>query len=186
MIEFITQPWPWYVAGPLIGLMIPLLLISSGRAFGVSSSLQHLCAAALPGRSVYFKYDWKGKGLWNLVFVFGILIGGFVGGVLLQNPDPIALSQATITDLMDLGIRDFDGFVPSDIFAWSNVASVPGFFAIVIGGFLVGFGARYAGGCTSGHSIMGLATLQKASLIATVCFFIGGLFVTFVILPMLL
>lgn len=132
------------------------------------------------------KYDWRKSGLWNLTFLGGILIGGFIGGVLLSNPDPIAISEATATDLQALGIQDFAGFVPADIFSWSTVLSPVGLIIILGGGFLVGFGARYAGGCTSGHAISGLADLQVPSLIAVIGFFAGGLIATHLLLPLLL
>lgn len=187
MIEFLSQPWPWYVSGPLIGLMVPLLLLLTGKNFGISSSLKHVCAATIPGRAAYFQYDWKKEGLWNLVFALGVLIGGFIAGTLLANPDPfIAISEATRADLAALGIEDFRGLVPSDLFSWSSLLTPSSLIALILGGFLLGFGARYAGGCTSGHAIMGLATFQKPSLIAVLGFFIGGLFVTYLILPLLL
>lgn len=181
-----TEPWPWYVAGPLIGLVVPLLLLLAGREFGVSSSLQHICAAGLPHRADYFRYDWRRKGLWNLVFVAGILAGGVVAGRLLANPDPVAIAESTRSALAALGIRDFAGLVPADLVSWSALLTLPGFCAIVVGGFLVGFGARWAGGCTSGHAITGLATFQPASLLAVAGFFAGGLFVSWVVLPWLL
>ena len=185
-MEILTTPWPWYIAGPLIGLMVPLLLLLTGKNFGISSSLRHACAATVPGRAEYFRYDWKQKGLWNMTFALGILLGGVIAGTLFANPDPIAISQATHADLAALGIQDFDGLVPDDVFNWSSLLSVPGLIIIVLGGFLLGFGARYAGGCTSGHAIMGMATFQKASLLAVVGFFIGGLAVTHLLLPLLL
>jgi hypothetical protein len=185
-MEILTTPWPWYIAGPLIGLMVPLLLLLTGKNFGISSSLKHACAATIPGRAEYFQYDWKKKGLWNMTFALGVLIGGLIAGTLFANPDPIAISQATQADLAALGIQDFSGLVPDDVFSWSSLTSVPGLIIIVLGGFLLGFGARYAGGCTSGHAIMGMATFQKSSLIAVIGFFIGGLTVTYLILPLLL
>ncbi len=186
MIEFLSQPWPWYVAGPLIGLMVPVLYIFSGKAFGVSSSLRHAMAAVLPNRIPYLNYNWQEKGLWNLLFVSGILVGGFIAGSLLANPDPIALSDATVADLSAMGVSNFNGLLPVEIFNWSNLGSFAGFTIMAVGGFLVGFGARYAGGCTSGHAITGLSNFQKASLIATVAFFIGGLFVTHILYPVIL
>ena len=186
MLDFLSQPWPWYVAGPLIGLMVPLLLLLTGKAFGISSSLRHVCAAALPTSAEYFRYDWKRKGLWNLTLALGILLGGIIAGTVLANPDPIALSEATNADLRALGVNDFAGFVPAEFISWDALTTLPGLTALVLGGFLLGFGARYAGGCTSGHAIMGLATFQKPSLIAVVGFFIGGLFITHLILPLLL
>ena len=186
MLDLISQPWPWYVAGPLIGLMVPALYFFSGKAFGISSSLRHACAAVLPGKMEYLNYDWREKGLWNLLFAAGIIGGGFIGGTLLANPDPIALSAATVSDLGELGITDFNGLLPAELFNWSALGSLTGFVMIALGGFLVGFGARYAGGCTSGHAISGLSNFQKASLFATIAFFIGGLIVTHFIYPVLL
>jgi uncharacterized membrane protein YedE/YeeE len=57
---------------------------------------------------------------------------------------------------------------------------------IVVGGFLVGFGTRYAGGCTSGHAIMGLSNLQWPSLVATISFMVGGFIMANLILPFIL
>ena len=181
-----TEPWPWYVAGPLIGLVVPLLLLLAGREFGVSSSLQHICAACVPHRAEYFRYDWRRKGLWNLAFVAGILGGGVIAGRFLASPNPVAIAESTRAALEALGIRDFSGLVPTDLIGWTALLTVRGFAAIVVGGFLVGFGARWAGGCTSGHGITGLATLQPASLMAVAGFFAGGLFVTWIVLPWLL
>lgn len=182
----LEQPWPWYVAGPLIGLIVPLLLLLAGREFGISSSLQHICAATLPGGAEYFRYDWRRKGLWNLVFVAGVTAGGFVAGWLFANPDPVAIADSTRAALASMGIRDFSGLVPADLIGWSALLTLRGFCAVVVGGFLVGFGARYAGGCTSGHAITGLATLQPASMLAVAGFFAGGLLVAWIVLPWLL
>mgnify|MGYP000718740840 FL=1 len=186
MGDFLFASWPWYVAGPLIGLFVPLLLLLTGKAFGVSSSLKHACAATVPGRAEYFQYDWKASGLWNLLFVVGILIGGVVAVQFLGGGGPTGISSATKADLQALGLTDFSGLVPPELFSWSSLTTGPGLVAIVLGGFLVGFGARYAGGCTSGHAITGLATLQWPSLVAVVGFFIGGLFTTYVLFPLLL
>lgn len=178
--------WPWYVAGPLIGLFVPLLLLLTGKAFGVSSSLRHTCAATAPGTAAYFDYDWKADGLWNLIFVAGILLGGILAVQFLGGGGPTGMSEATKADLRGLGLSNFSGLVPPELFSWSSLTSLPGLVVLVIGGFLVGFGARYAGGCTSGHGITGLATFQVPSLIAVVGFFIGGLLTTYVLLPLLL
>ena len=187
MISIFSQPWPWYVAGPLIGLFVPALLLLGGKQFGVSANLRHLCAAALPANLDFLKYDWKKSGSWNLAFALGILLGGFVGATFLASPDDtIALAPATLAALGDLGITNFSGLMPAGLFSWQALATVPGFTMIVGGGFLVGFGSRYAGGCTSGHAISGLANLQLPSLVAVLGFFAGGLFVTYVLLPILL
>ena len=145
-----------------------------------------MCAAVLPGRIPYFDYNWREKGLWNLIFVGGVIAGGFLAGMFIPTDAPLTLSQATIADLSALGISDFNGLVPAEFFSWSALSSPASIILIVLGGFLVGFGTRYAGGCTSGHAIMGLSMLQKPSLYATIAFFIGGLLVTHFILPLVI
>lgn len=184
-MNFLRQQWPWYVAGPLIGLMVPLLLLLGNKAFGISSTLRHICAVCIPTKAEFFVYDWK-KESWNLVFAFGMILGGFIAGYWLQNPDPIRLSEATVADMNNLGIKNYDGLVPSEIFNFSSLLTLRGFILMVLGGFFVGFGTRYAGGCTSGHAIMGLSNLQFPSLVATCCFFAGGLLMTWFILPYLM
>ena len=186
MLELLTNPWPWYVAGPLIGLIVPALLVIGGKMFGISANLRTACAIVAPGKVEFFKFDWKRAGGWNLAFSLGILIGGFLAATLLANPDPIAISAATEADLAALGITDFSGLVPSDLFSWEHVLTLKGFLLLGVGGFLVGFGAAYAGGCTSGHAIMGLADLQLPSLVAVLGFFAGGLITTHFLLPLIL
>jgi uncharacterized membrane protein YedE/YeeE len=181
----ITDPWPWYVAGPIIGLMVPILLIIGNKTFGISSSLRHICAACVPTKLEFFNYDWK-KEIWNLYFVAGIAIGGFVGMHFLGNPQPIQLNPALVTELQGYGINNFSGLVPVDLFNVQALLSLKGFFLMVFGGFLVGFGTRYAGGCTSGHAIMGLSTLQWPSLVATICFMVGGIVMAQFVLPFIL
>ena len=182
LIKFIIQPWPWYVAGPLIGLTVPTLLLIGNKSFGISSSLRHICAACMPGDISFFKYDWR-KEIWNLVFVLGVFFGGIIATNLLENPNEFVLSEATITDLRALGIQDFSGLMPADLFSVHVLFSLKGFIFFVLGGFMGGFGTRWAGGCTSGHAIMGLSTLQVPSLIATSCFMIGGFTMTYIIMP---
>ena len=181
-MNILTQPWPWYVSGPLIGLMVPILLILGNKSFGISSSLKHICSACIPGKIEYFNYNWKAES-WNLLFAFGVVLGGFVAGYCFSNPTPIQISENTIADLNAMGIKDHSGFVPSEIFNFQSLFSLKGFILMIIGGFFVGFGTRYADGCTSGHSIMGLSNLQWPSLVSTICFFIGGLIMTWFILP---
>jgi hypothetical protein len=185
MYEFLTQPWPWYVSGPLIGLMVPLLLLAGNKPFGVSSSLQHICAMCVPVRIKFFNYDWK-KESWSLLYVAGILLGGFLAGYVFRNPAPVDLSQKTIADLNGMGISDLGGLVPSEVFSLHALLSLKGFILMIVGGFLVGFGTRYANGCTSGHTITGLSALSFSSLVATVCFFAGGLLVAWFVLPLIL
>ncbi len=185
MIEFIKQPWPWYVAGPLIGLTVPTLLILGNKSFGISSSLRHICASCMPLNIPFFKYNWR-KEVWNLLFVFGIFLGGVIAISLLSNPNPIEVSPKLVSELAGYGITDYKSLVPSEIMSWQSLFSLKGFLLMVVGGFLVGFGTRYAGGCTSGHAIMGLSNLQLPSLIATVCFMIGGFIMANLILPVIL
>lgn len=154
--------------------------------FGVSANLRHACAACNFGNVEFFNYDWKKAGYWNLTFLVGSVIGGFLGGYVFMNPEPIDLAASTITDLQALGINDFSGLVPEGLISWEALGSPTGLIVLVIGGFLVGFGARYAGGCTSGHAISGLSDLQLASLIAVIGFFIGGLLMTYFIYPIIL
>jgi uncharacterized protein len=184
MFDAFFRPWPWYVAGPLIGLFVPALLLLGNRQFGVSSNLRHLCAAVAPGRVDFFRYDWRGAGMWNLAFLAGIFVGGFLGARLLGGGD-VAISADTRATLAQLGVRDFSGLAPRDVFAWSNLGTLRGCLSIVGGGFLVGFGTAYAGGCTSGHAISGLAALERASLVAVLAFFGGGLLCTYFVLPLL-
>ena len=184
-VEYIKQPWPWYIAGPLIGLSVPLLLIIGNKRLGVSSSLRHICAAFFPANIPFFKYDWK-KEAWNLFFVAGILVGGFLAVTILKNPKPIIVNPKLINDLQHYGFKNFSALMPTDLFNWHALLTTKGLLLTVVGGFLVGFGTRYAGGCTSGHSIMGLSTLQMPSLIATICFMVGGIIMSNFILPLIL
>lgn len=182
-MNLIHDPWPWYVAGPLIGLIVPLLLWIGGKPFGMSSNLRHLCAAILPGRLPLFQYDWKREGGWNLLFAFGVLLGGFVAASSLPPGYTVAIADQTQRDLRALGLQDLSGLVPRELMGWPALATPRGWIALVAGGALVGFGSRWAGGCTSGHAIAGLATFQIASLVAVLGFFAGGLLMTHVLLP---
>ena len=184
-IEWIKQPWPWYIAGPLIGLTVPVLLIIGNKSYGISSSLRHICAACLPANIPLFKYNWK-KEIWNLFFVLGIFFGGIIAIQFLANPLPVKMDAKLVSDLSVYGITDFSGLVPVQLFNWPALFTLKGFILMVVGGFMVGFGTRYAGGCTSGHSIMGLSTLQWPSLVATICFMMGGFIMTNLVLPLIL
>jgi uncharacterized membrane protein YedE/YeeE len=185
IIEFISEPWPWYVAGPLIGLTVPILLILGNKSFGISSNFRHICAACIPAKIPFFQYDWK-KEVWNLFFVGGIVLGGFLAATFLQSPEPIQVNHTLVKDLSTYGITNYSNIVPKDLFNWKALLSLRGFLLMVVGGFLVGFGTRYAGGCTSGHAIMGLSTLQWPSLVATICFMAGGFLMANLILPFIL
>lgn len=185
MLEWIKQPWPWYVAGPLIGLTVPTLLIIGNKSFGISSSLRHVCAACIPAKIPFFTYEWK-KEVWNLFFVVGIFFGAVITVNFLADPSAMIIHPNLANDLAGYGITDYSGLVPNQLFNWSALLTIKGFVMIVTGGFLVGFGTRYAGGCTSGHAIMGISTLQMPSLIATCCFMVGGFIMANFILPFIL
>ena len=185
MYELINNPWPWYVAGPAIGLLA-LTLLGLGQRFGVSSSLTHLCAAAVPRTSPLFQYDWRAVGGWNLAFVGGTVLGGVATALLLPGPERVAISAGAESTLRGMGITDFQGLAPSQIFSWSALLTVPGFVSMVVGGFLIGFGARWAGGCTSGHAISGMSELRASSLVVVIGFFAGGLIVAHLLMPVLL
>ncbi len=184
MLDIISRPWPWYVAGPLIGLFVPTLLLLGNRQLGISSNLRHLCAAIAPKDVAFFRYDWRRAGLWNLAFLAGICLGGLLAARFLGTPE-VAIAPETRGALARLGIHDFSGLAPREIFSWSGLGTLRGLASIVGGGLLVGFGTAYAGGCTSGHAISGLAALEKASLVAVIGFFAGGLLCTFLLLPLL-
>jgi uncharacterized protein len=184
-MEILYQPWPWYVTGPVIGLTVPLLLLLGNKKLGISSTLRQICAATVPGKISFLNYDWK-KDKWNLFFVAGILMGGYLGGSLFADPKPVGISVETISYLNSIGLGKPEGLLPEELFNFNTLLSLKGFLLIVVGGFLVGFGTRYARGCTSGHGIMGLASLQWPSLLATASFFVGGILFSRFVLPYIL
>src|SRR5687767_13566322 len=185
ILNTLQKPWPWFVAGPLIGLAIPLLLLMGNKSLGVSSTLRHICASCFPANIKFFRYDWK-KEAWNLFFVAGILLGGVVAATFLGSNEPLKINENLRQELAGYGITDVSSLVPAEIFNFANLFTLQGFLLMVAGGFLVGFGTRYAGGCTSGHSIMGLSSLQLPSLVATCCFMIGGFITANLIVPVVL
>lgn len=186
MIDLLSEPWPWYVAGPLIALVL-LVLILWGKRFGLSSNFRTICSMAGAGKmSDFFQFDWK-KQRWNLIFIVGISFGGVIGSTLLKSDRDIKLHPEIIQELKDAGIKKPGAeLMPTEIFGVEEFWSVKSIVFIVVGGFLVGFGTRWAGGCTSGHAISGLSELQLPSLIAVIGFFIGGLIVTHLLMPYLL
>ncbi|MBL7856978.1 MAG: YeeE/YedE family protein [Cyclobacteriaceae bacterium] len=185
LIEKLSQPWPWYVAGPLIGLTIPFLLLIGNKAFGISASMRHICAACLPAKIPFFQYDWK-KEVWNLFFVGGVFAGGIIAAIVLASPDPIQIDDQLRAELYGYGVTNISSLMPTELFNVNSLLTVRGFFLMIVGGFLVGFGTRYGGGCTSGHAIMGISSLQIPSIIATCCFMAGGFIMANFILPFIL
>ncbi|MBL4745888.1 MAG: YeeE/YedE family protein [Flavobacteriaceae bacterium] len=184
-MEIISQPWQWYVAGPSI-VAVMFLLYFSGKSFGVSSNLETLCTMGGAGRfSDYFKKDWK-VNLWNIVFLMGAVIGGFIASNYMNSGLPIDLNPQTISDLSVLGFDNAGStVVPSELFGLEAIGSIKGVGLLLFGGLCIGFGARWAGGCTSGHAIVGMSNLQVPSLIAVVGFFVGGIIMTWVLFPLI-
>jgi uncharacterized protein len=184
-MDYILQPWPWFVAGPLLALAMHFMFFF-GKKFGVSSNLETICAMGGAGRWVdFFKFDWR-KNKWNLIFVLGIVIGGFITDQWLILDESISLNPKTIQDLSKIGIANAgSNYLPDELYSIDALFSLKGFLLLISAGFLVGFGARYAGGCTSGHGIVGLSNLSKESFIAVAGFFIGGLIMTWFIMPYL-
>jgi uncharacterized membrane protein YedE/YeeE len=184
MMQFLTQPWPWYVSGTIIGLIVPALLILGNKHFGISANLRHVCAACFPANVRFFKYDWK-KETWNFFFVAGILTGAVIA-VSLPGSTSIKVDPRLAAELSHYGINDYSAMVPTQLFSFESLFTLRGVVMMVGGGFLIGFGSRYAGGCTSGHAIMGLSDLQLPSLIATASFMAGGFIMANMILPFIL
>lgn len=189
-MDWITQPWHWAFSGFMI-VVVMYLLIMTGKKFGVSSSFQAICSAA-GGNKVadYFNYDWRSH-TWLLLFVTGSVIGGTLSSTVLAHPESLQLSAATMDDLSSLGVAAPTGthatsLLPTELFSIQTLLSMKGFILFILGGFLIGFGTRWAGGCTSGHAITGLSNLQLPSLVAVVGFFIGGLTMTHFLLPIIL
>lgn len=186
IIELIRNPWPWYVGGPMIALIMSALLFM-GKSLSISSNLRSICAMVGAGKTcAFFDVDWRAQ-TWNLVFLGGLVIGGIISAHYLTSSEEMNISAVTIQELRHYGVEyPRDSLVPLSLFSWDSLFSLKGFLMLVVGGFLVGFGTRYAGGCTSGHAISGLSDLQRASLVAVIGFFIGGLVVTNWVLPSLL
>lgn len=185
MFDVVKQSWPWYVSGALIGAVVPLLFVAGNKSFGVSAVFRQACAACFPANISYFKYNWK-QDAWNLFFAMGIVVGGFIATTFLNAAQPTGIHPALAHSLAQNGITSYSGLVPEQLFSIHALLSVRGFIFLVVGGFLVGFGSRYAGGCTSGHVITGLSTLQWPSLVATICFLAGAFFMSNLLLPYIL
>ena len=185
ILHFLQQPWPWYVAGPIIGLSVPLLLLAGNKVLGISSSLRQFCAMCFPGNISFLNYNWREQ-IWQFYFVGGLFLAGIIGGTVLKDPSLPAISTATIESLKELGIAHQNAILPTEIFSWQAVLQMQHLLLVLGSGFLVGFGTRWAGGCTSGHGIYGLATLQWPSLVAVITFFASGILTANFILPLFL
>lgn len=177
--------WPWYISGFLIGAVM-LTLIFFGKSFGMSSNLRTLCTIAGAGKNVdFFKFDWREQ-KWNLAVVFGAILGGFVAVHFLSDGSGVNLNPKTIEQLAAMNIEAPNGKLgPDSLFGWEAIKNPKTVLILLFGGLLIGFGTRYAGGCTSGHAISGLSNFQKPSLIAVIGFFIGGLIMAHFLLPLI-
>ncbi len=184
-MDFFTQTWHWSISGFLIAIIM-LILNYFGKVFGMSSNLRTLCTIAGADQFAdFFKFDWKAQ-RWNLLVVVGAMFGGFVAVNFLSNPNNVSLNPQTISQLVKIGIDVPNGkLVPNAIFSINALKSPKNILILVIGGMLIGFGSRYAGGCTSGHAISGLSNLQRQSLKAVIGFFVGGLIMTYFIFPLI-
>ena len=184
-MHWIYEPWPWYVSGFMIALVL-FLLILVGKNFGMSSNLRTICSVCGAGNKAnFFKFDWKAQ-RWNLIVVLGTVIGGFIAHQFLTVDTSVALHPKTVANLEALGFENVGKtYMPEQLFSTEVFSDFKNLSLLIIGGFLVGFGSRYAGGCTSGHAISGLSNLQLPSLIAVIGFFIGGLTMVHFIFPLL-
>lgn len=185
MFVFIRQPWPWYFSGFMI-VIVMLLLIFWGKSFGFSANLRTLCTIAGAGKKTkFFDFDWKSQ-RWNLLFLLGAILGGWISKQWLSNPEALQLSEAAKSTLLKEGIRFNGQLNPDELFSLQSLTQAKTLILLLAGGVFVGFGSRYAGGCTSGHAISGLSNLQVPSLVAVIGFFIGGLLMTWLIMPFIL
>ncbi|ASV31706.1 YeeE/YedE family protein [Maribacter cobaltidurans] len=184
-MDWIYEPWPWYVSGPMIALVMFLLLMV-GKNFGMSSNLRTMCTICGAGKKAdFFRFDWKAQ-RWNLVVVLGAIIGGFIGSHLMTVDSAVAINPDTISTLNELGFSSAGKtYLPTELFDMNAMTDMKSLILLSLGGLFVGFGTRYAGGCTSGHAISGLSNLQLPSLIAVVGFFIGGLIMIHLIFPLI-
>jgi len=183
LLEYIKQPWPWYISGPLIALVMYLLL-KQGKDFGMSNNLRTMCTVLGAGKtSSFFRFDWKTQS-WNLLVVLGTAIGGFIAHNFLSDGTASQINSKSVADLKELGIIDhLQGYLPESIFIFDG--SLFQFLLLSIGGVLIGFGTRYAGGCSSGHAISGLSNFQLPSLIAVIGFFLGGIIMVHFLFPLI-
>jgi hypothetical protein len=173
ILELIRQPW--YIAGPLVGLTVPALLILGNKSFGIWYFTTHLCDVY---SKYFFTYDWK-KEIWNMFFVLGILIGGVIAFSFLSNPDPIIIDPNLRTELASYGITNIDGMLPEQIFSWENVLTLKGYW---IGWFFL-IGSPGVVPVVTQFQVW--LIYNGPHLLWTCCFFIGLIMANF-ILPFIL
>jgi uncharacterized protein len=185
LMEIILQPWPWYVAGPLIALIM-FLLIFMGKQFGMSSNLRTICTmCGADSKASFFDFNWRAQ-KWNLTVILGAAIGGFIAMHFLTADPAVVINPETVNTLQGLGFESTgSAYLPDELYSLEALTNWKSLSILIIGGLLIGFGARWAGGCTSGHAISGLSNLQLPSLIAVVGFFIGGLVMVHLLFPLI-
>lgn len=184
-MDLILQPWPWYVSGPLIALTM-FFLIFMGKQFGMSSNLRTLCSMCGADRKAsFFDFNWRAQ-KWNLIVIMGAAIGGFIAMNFLTADPAVAINPDTISTLNELGFESSgNAYLPDELYSIQALTEWKSLSILIIGGLLIGFGARWAGGCTSGHAISGLSNLQLPSLVAVAGFFIGGLIMVHLLFPLI-
>ncbi|MUP47224.1 YeeE/YedE family protein [Gramella sp. BOM4] len=184
-MELIMQPWPWYVAGPLIALIMFLLLFQ-GRQFGMSSNLRTICTmCGADSKASFFDFNWRAQ-RWNLIVILGAAIGGFIAMNFLTADPAVQINPDTVENLKELGFQSTgEAYLPDELYSLEALTNWKSLLILIAGGFMIGFGARWAGGCTSGHAISGLSNLQLPSLIAVIGFFIGGLVMIHLLFPII-
>lgn len=166
--SWIGQSWPWWAAGIVIGLLVPAFYYLMNAGLSVSTGYGSLIKAAFPGtRLKWFKSrQFSDRWGWRLFFLSGIILGAMLANYLSGQP------------LISSGM----GILTSTL-TW------PPFLVglmLFVGGLMMGMGARLAGGCTSGHSIHGLATFQFSSLVVTLVFLLFGVLTTNLVRVLLL
>ena len=145
-----------------------------------------MCSAGGAGKVAdFFKFNWKEE-RWNLLVVVGAVIGGFIASQFMSN-NTVEINPEIAEQLSnDYQINSAgQAYMPPELFSTEQLSNPFVLGVLLIGGLLVGFGARYAGGCTSGHAISGLSNLQLPSLIAVIGFFIGGLLMIHLLFPLI-
>jgi uncharacterized membrane protein YedE/YeeE len=167
---FFVERWPWWIGGPAIGLFVLGFFFFQNRLLGASSTFQAVMEALRRrGRGdepdfqalrsgLALPPDTRGEEGWRAWFWLGLFLGGLISGFLAHTLGQPALA----------GLGEFLKL------SWLGQIVV-----LFFGGILIGSGTRASGGCTSGHAITGISSLQGASLAATAVFFAVAMAVTF-------
>jgi uncharacterized membrane protein YedE/YeeE len=184
-MDWIFGTWPWYVAGPMITLVMVLLLMLE-KEFGISNNLRTMCTITGADKAAdFFKFDWKAQ-KWNLLIALGAAMGGYIASHFLSPNNVVIIEESVVANLQDLGFESVNNaYIPTELYSIEALTDIKSVAVIFIGGLLVGFGSRYAGGCTSGHAISGLSNLQLPSLITVIGFFTGGLITIHILFPLI-